>query len=73
MTDLPGITDIQRYHYQPGDALIVRTDRTPTLSEIGTITARIRAVLKRPGLPVLVHGPEAAIDVINLADAGPPA
>jgi hypothetical protein len=63
MSELPEITEVQRLRLEPGDALVIRLEREPSMAEADAIKERIRVVLGRDDLPVLVFGPGASIEV----------
>lgn len=67
--DLPEITEVKRLTIRPGDRLVVRLDRQPDMAEADEITGRVRALLG--GVPVLVLGPDADLEVIGQADPAP--
>ena len=64
---LPEVTEIQRWKLEPGDRLIVATDRVVSLSDVERIKERVRAALALPAdFPVLVHGTDATVEVVNV-------
>jgi hypothetical protein len=61
---LPEVTEIQRWKLQPGDRLIVSTDREISLKDVDLIRAKVRAALALPDdFPVLVTGPGVNLEV----------
>jgi hypothetical protein len=65
--DLPEITEAKRLTLSPGDSLAVRLDREPDQYEAHEIAERVRAIT---GVPVLVLGPGADIEVIGTEAGG---
>lgn len=63
---MPEVTEIQRWQLNPGDRLIVTTDRYLRDSDVAVVKARVRAALALPDdVPILVHGPDAEVKVIS--------
>jgi len=63
---LPDVTEIQRWALQPGDRLIVSTDREISMAEVEEIKARVIAALVLPaGFPLLVTGPSVNVEVVS--------
>lgn len=71
--DIPGIADIQRLRFEPGDSLVVRVDAlTVSREDAEVIRQELQAVLKFPDdLPVLVHGRGSSLEVVSNGRAGP--
>ena len=69
MNDLPEITEVQRLRLEPGDALVIRLDREPSMQDAHDAQGRVRAVLGRGDIPVLVLGPSATVEVVASFDS----
>lgn len=64
--EVPQITDVQRLHLEPGDALVVRVDASRIdMAAAASIKARVREVLRNPDIPVLVIGPGTEISTLS--------
>jgi hypothetical protein len=62
---LPEITDVQRLTVQPGDILIIKIDRDPSMQEAHILRERIRAAIGET--PILIIPPGFEITAANLA------
>jgi hypothetical protein len=63
---LPEITDVKQLTLRPGDRLVVRLARTPSMQQAHDIRMHMREYFA-PGVPVLVLGPDEDVEII-----GPP-
>lgn len=65
--DLPEITEVKRLAVRPGDRIVLRLDRTPSLAEADEIGELVRLAFE--GLdyvpPVLVLGPGEDIEIVG--------
>lgn len=69
MDALPEITDVRRLTLRPGDTLVLRLAREPSMADVDRIRHIVQAALDTDA-PVLVLGPGEDIEVIEQTGDG---
>lgn len=64
--ELPGITEVQRFTYRPGDRFIVRVPEAWDQAEADAIAGHFRSVMKLPDdVPVCVVDDVVDIEIVS--------